>query len=249
MTDDLGLDSGDLDVLLLHDGTTMQTHGPARCFGDHCCIHKPSEHPLNTAPLAWNDDLKMMFRVCSHGEIHPDPDAMEFHLTMMLVGLRSFYDGWHPCCESLCCSRPSSVLPRQRSGTVTENALTNVEDDEVIDSFVCPDCKFTNFYADPAFSGFCRRCHTYSGPSLWHGHPRLRTCDECSRPNPPWWTEDAVWREVTGEQSDATLCPTCFLLRAADAGVGLKGVWQMYPPGEMNNEPKDVKPTKRRRKP
>jgi hypothetical protein len=103
MGDGLGLDDGFMDVIVLHDGTTLQTHGPARCLGPHCCIHNPSDHPLKDAPLQWVADMRMMFRVCRHDSIHPDPDALEFRHTMTLLGRASWYDGWHPCCDDGCC--------------------------------------------------------------------------------------------------------------------------------------------------
>lgn len=241
--DELGLDSGQRDVLVLHDGTTMQTHGPARCFGEHCCIHKPSDHPLKSAPLTWNPDMKIMFRVCEHDQIHPDPDAMDFHLAMALAGLRVFYDGWHPCCDAICCA---PKVPAQRAAGAGENLSEAVEEDEVLESFDCPACQFTNFFAESEYAGFCRRCHTYSGPSRWQLDPRV-PCDECHRPNPPWWTDDQTWQDVTGEDADMALCPTCFLLRASDKGMGLRGLWQLYAPGELSNEP-DPKPKRRRRR-
>lgn len=79
-TPGLGLDSGDLDVIVLHDGRTMQTHGPSRCVGPNCCIHNPSDHPLRDAPLNWRGDRQPPFmeRVCSHGGGHPDADSVTF---------------------------------------------------------------------------------------------------------------------------------------------------------------------------
>ncbi len=105
--DGLGLDAGTSDLLVLHDGRTMQTHGPDVCFGPYCCIHNPSDHPLNTAPLTWLAEMALMFRVCKHGAVHPDPDALRFHMLMALIGRAVPYDGYHPCCDEHCCHEAS----------------------------------------------------------------------------------------------------------------------------------------------
>lgn len=94
----LGLDDGWLDIIVLHDGTTMQTHGPARCAGRACCIHRPSNHPLATAPMQWMPEINLMLRICEHGSVHPDPDSLAW-----LMSRFTSYDGWHPCCPGQCC--------------------------------------------------------------------------------------------------------------------------------------------------
>lgn len=59
----------------LPGGAILQTHGPALCKDDPaCCIHKPSDHPLNRAPMNWRADRGLMERMCPHGIGHPDPD-------------------------------------------------------------------------------------------------------------------------------------------------------------------------------
>ncbi len=104
--DELGLDSGTKDLIVLHDGTTLTTHGPARCLGPHCCIHNPSDHPLKDAPLQWmGGKLNMMFRVCEHEHLHPDPDSLDFHTALALARMGGYYDGWHPCCDHHCCTK------------------------------------------------------------------------------------------------------------------------------------------------
>lgn len=53
----------------------LVTHAPSACENDPaCCIHKPSDHPLNTAKMNWRSDTGVMERICSHGVGHPDPD-------------------------------------------------------------------------------------------------------------------------------------------------------------------------------
>lgn len=114
--ENLGLDDGFLDLIVLADGRTIRTHGPSRCLGPegndkgpYCCIHNPSDHPLNTAPLSWMQEMNMMFRVCKHGSIHPDPDALLFHQMLAFVGRAVPYDGYHPCCPTLCCYQSPAV--------------------------------------------------------------------------------------------------------------------------------------------
>jgi hypothetical protein len=56
-------------------------HDPTVCVNDPtCAIHKPSEHPLNTAPLMWRSDWGIGFleRICVHGVGHPDPDDLAY---------------------------------------------------------------------------------------------------------------------------------------------------------------------------
>lgn len=55
--------------------TMLQVHAASLCANDPtCCIHKPSDHPLNTAKLNWRADKGLMERICPHGQGHPDPD-------------------------------------------------------------------------------------------------------------------------------------------------------------------------------
>jgi hypothetical protein len=61
----------------------LRTHAEGTCRGEHCCIHKPSDHPLNTAQLHWRADRQMMERICEHGVGHPDPDDLEYKRSIM----------------------------------------------------------------------------------------------------------------------------------------------------------------------
>lgn len=59
-------------------GGSLRTHGPAKCASDQACpIHRPSGHPLTSAPMARREDLSLLERICRHGAHHPDPDALE----------------------------------------------------------------------------------------------------------------------------------------------------------------------------
>ena len=70
--------------LVLHDGSILiGVHDIGFYLLEHCAIHNPSEHPLNTAPLSWmGDDIRIMHRVCEHGLQHPDPDALNFAMSV-----------------------------------------------------------------------------------------------------------------------------------------------------------------------
>jgi hypothetical protein len=94
----LGLESEWNDIIVLHDGTTMTTHGRARCALEHCCIHNPSDHPLRNAPLSWLKSINLMLRICPCSQPHPDPDSMDWLRSRFMP-----YDMWHPCCEQRCC--------------------------------------------------------------------------------------------------------------------------------------------------
>lgn len=51
-------------------------HPSGLCAGEHCVIHAPSRHHMETWPLNWRGDRKIMERVCPHGVGHPDPDEV-----------------------------------------------------------------------------------------------------------------------------------------------------------------------------
>ena len=57
-------------------------------------------------------------------------------------------------------------------------------------------------------------------------------CQQCTRLNPCWWVEAKIWNEVMGSEA-GVLCPTCFLVRCDEKGVGRTGAWQLYPPANL----------------
>lgn len=68
------------DMIALHGGQILGGVHPAEtCLLEHCCIHGPSDHPLNTAPLEWVGGIGM-FRMCKHEILHPDPDDIAFKM-------------------------------------------------------------------------------------------------------------------------------------------------------------------------
>ena len=58
--------------------------------------------------------------------------------------------------------------------------------------------------------------------------PGYARCDECGRYNPPWFTDDATWRERVPEDTGkggpqgfgVVLCPVCFAKRQVSAPAG-----------------------------
>lgn len=52
-----------------------RVHLPDACAGEHCVIHKPSNHSMRKFPTHWRADRGIMERICDHGVGHPDPDS------------------------------------------------------------------------------------------------------------------------------------------------------------------------------
>jgi hypothetical protein len=61
------------------EGHILRVHPPLRCRPP-CPAHWPSNHPLMAAPMWWDGPLGVMFRRCSHNELHPDPDDQQVRL-------------------------------------------------------------------------------------------------------------------------------------------------------------------------
>ena len=64
------------DRIRLVDFRILKVHAKDACSGEFCSVHRPSDHPLNSAPFNWRDDRGLLERVCSHGTGHPDPDDL-----------------------------------------------------------------------------------------------------------------------------------------------------------------------------
>lgn len=62
------------ELIGMYRGTPLIVHQRDICAGEHCCIHSPSDHPLNMAVLNWRGYV--MERICGHGAGHPDPDDL-----------------------------------------------------------------------------------------------------------------------------------------------------------------------------
>lgn len=81
--------------------TILQTHAAARCGGEFCCLHNPSRHPLDSAPLNWRADRSLMERICDHGIGHPDPDDLahkQRHMGDRYAGYAFEVHGCDGCC-------------------------------------------------------------------------------------------------------------------------------------------------------
>jgi hypothetical protein len=91
------------DLIFLHNGRVLETHAESSCLGEFCCIHNPSEHPLDTAPLNWRSDLRLMERICEHGVGHPDPDDLAFKREHLPADIYEKYGFELHGCDG-CCS-------------------------------------------------------------------------------------------------------------------------------------------------
>jgi hypothetical protein len=80
---DVATSLGTADLLFVHKETQCKTRD-REIIG--CCIHAPSDHPLNKAVLAWVPEAKQMIRVCDHGEGHTDPDDLAFRASIRMQG-------------------------------------------------------------------------------------------------------------------------------------------------------------------
>lgn len=93
------------DVIFLPDGTLLQTHPASRCAGRVCSIHNPSDHPLRDAPQLWDPRFRSIYRMCTHGNVHLDPDDFMFKwragLPLSALALISVHD-----CDG-CCRWPT----------------------------------------------------------------------------------------------------------------------------------------------
>ena len=80
-------------------------HTIDKCSGQFCCIHNPSDHALNKAPLQLRGDRwPLMERVCPHGIGHPDPDSVAYIQRVLPGGRESAeYEGIHGC-DGCCAS-------------------------------------------------------------------------------------------------------------------------------------------------
>lgn len=84
----------------------VNTHDPARCAGENCVVHNPSDHHMNTWPVNIRLDRRYALaeRICPHGVGHPDPDSLAY--IEMEVGPSAAVDAIHGC--DGCCRETDS---------------------------------------------------------------------------------------------------------------------------------------------
>lgn len=63
------------DLWSLADGSVLSTHSFEACLPP-CPLHAPSDHHMVGWELVWSTRERTLARVCSHGELHFDPDAL-----------------------------------------------------------------------------------------------------------------------------------------------------------------------------
>src|SRR5690348_18445123 len=72
---------GNREEWLIGDIRMTNVHAEGSCVGEHCVLHRPSEHTMREWDMAAayvpSDIglLVMMYRVCEHGIWHNDPDS------------------------------------------------------------------------------------------------------------------------------------------------------------------------------
>lgn len=77
-------------------------HNRLVCENQPCAIHHASDHPLAEKPRAWANGI--IYRVCDHGEYHPDYDSLVYILDRDgKIGII------HTCCLQKCCGIPEVV--------------------------------------------------------------------------------------------------------------------------------------------
>ena len=81
-------------------GQDLFVHGPYKCKGEFCVIHKPSNHHMREWKTHWRDDRGIMERLCEHGIGHPDPDEINDPT------------GIHGCDK--CCAIKKDVAPKKQ---------------------------------------------------------------------------------------------------------------------------------------
>ena len=71
-----GMGLGEVELITLEHSTKFlrNMHKASVCKGQHCTMHNRSDHHMRSFPQLWQDYY--MWRVCSHGLRHPDPDEI-----------------------------------------------------------------------------------------------------------------------------------------------------------------------------
>lgn len=92
---------------------TVTTHGPDECDPEYpCAIHRPSDHPLNAAPMLYRIDRYLLERTCEHGIGHPDPDDHAYAVRRM--GETAEGRDIHGC-DGCCRGKPLNLAVSEQS--------------------------------------------------------------------------------------------------------------------------------------
>lgn len=76
-------------------GIKIKTHAKEKCIGYWCCIHNQSPHHMRSWEQHWDEYDLVMYRICEHEIMHPDPDdPSEFRVS------KTHKDGCDGCCRS-----------------------------------------------------------------------------------------------------------------------------------------------------
>lgn len=93
--------SSELDTIELIGGRMLKVHRASECAGEVCSVHNPSAHHMVTWPRDWTSHNYAMWRVCSHGVRHIDPDHAAYVRTAGIFA----GDSCGPNCDG-CCQPP-----------------------------------------------------------------------------------------------------------------------------------------------
>lgn len=106
----------DKDIVAMFNGTVLvNVHTVDQCNGEPCVIHNPSNHHMITWKPHWDGQLRIMWRRCPDGNLHPDPDDLHFWRSISFDTARAvfshFCDG---CCQPFVeASDDTKALPTQ----------------------------------------------------------------------------------------------------------------------------------------
>lgn len=84
----------------------VNVHTVEQCAGQPCCIHNPSNHYMATWAPHWNAALRTMWRRCPDGNLHPDPDDLNFWRSVSFNTARAVFGHF---CDGCC--QPHSATP------------------------------------------------------------------------------------------------------------------------------------------
>lgn len=107
------------DFLHYADGGGVRVHPAAKCAGETCCIHNPSDHPMREFPLYWRADRALMERICPHGTGHPDPDDLAYKKRSLGAGYRNYAFGTHGC-DGCCGGWTEQTVPQKIAARIRD---------------------------------------------------------------------------------------------------------------------------------